>query len=544
MTLFVLSCDTLDTKIDTLYTKDAIQSNFNMIKSIGMAAYTNMQNGFYRLDNNIAAAMSDEAELTASTSNVQMFNEGSLDAFTNPDNHYSYFYKGIRNANNFMEYSVNYKQQLLQNRDTLRDNGYQYNRDIKDIAWLRAEAHVLRAYYYFELTKRYGGVPLIQSSLQVGQSAPPIPRESYENLVEYMVSEIDCALDSLQNDWKTYDASQDGRFTKGAALALKSRILLYAASKLHNPVGSPDYDLKWQRAAAAAYDVIKLNKYTLSDNYQNLFVGDRSVLDNEIIMSLRIGSTNALEKANYPIGTPGGKSGISPSENLVSAYENRGVQNPSDRYDRKDPRMNYTIVTNNSSWNGRTIEIWEGGQDDYRNLNASRTGYYLKKFLNSNLYLVENQSAIRSWVFLRYAEVLLNFAEAMNESYGPDADNGYGMSARMAVNRIRKRIGVSMPDVEASNKDEMRQRIKHERRIELAFEEHRYWDLLRWKDAEIALNQPITGVRAMKNTDGTFNYTVFEVEKRKFDPTKMYLHPIPQTEVIKTGNIVTQNPNW
>jgi hypothetical protein len=132
----------------------------------------------------------------------------------------------------------------------------------------------------------------------------------------------------------------------------------------------------------------------------------------------------------------------------------------------------------------------------------------------------------------------------MNEAYGPDNDNGYGLSARQAVNKIRKRTGVSMPDVVATNNVEMRERIKHERRIELAFEEHRYCDLIRWKDAGTVLNKTIQGVRANKNTDGSYNYTTIDVESRKFDDSKMYLYPIPHSEITKTNNVVTQNANW
>lgn len=541
LVLIVTSCNLLDTRIDTLDTPETLNSDYKNIKYLGIAGYTYMQNGFSRIDNNFAAPMCDEAVQTSSISTVQSFNEGSWNAYNNPDDVYSYFYKAIRSVNYFLEYSVNYKSQLAMYRDTLTDKGVQYRRDVADIAWLRAESHVLRSYYYFELTKRYGDVPLIRKSLAVGQQAPAIPREPYDSLVKYIVSEIDYAKDSLQVDWKLYDAGQDGRFTKGAALTLKARILLYAASPLHNPSADKQ---KWIRAAQAALDVINMNKYSLSSDYRALFIGDKSVLDKEVIMSIRCGSINDPEKRNYPIGTPGGMSGVTPTENLVSDYEDRGTPDPLDRYTKKDPRLSYTIVTNNSTWNGRVIQTWSGGQDDYTKLNTSKTGYYLKKFLNDNLYLVQDQKVVHSWILFRYAEILLNYAEAMNEAYGPDNDNGFGLSARQAVNKIRKRLQVSMPDVVATNTDEMRLRIKHERKIELAFEEHRYWDLIRWKDAETVLNQPILGVRASQNNDNTFTYATIQVQNRKFDSSKMYFYPIPQSEVDKTGNVVIQNTNW
>ena len=536
-----ISCEQfLDTKVDTMFTKEILDTDYNKLRDLGYAGYTHLINGFWRMDNNIAAAMSDEAEQTLSQSSVQMFNEGSWNTFNNPDNVYSSCYKGLRNVNYFVENSADYKKQLAFNRDTLSDKGYGYRLDVEDIGWMRAESHVLRAYYYFELIKRYGGVPLVTKSIAPGIREKAIPRSTYDEIVNYAISQIDYALDSLQTDWKSSDSERDGRFTKGAALALKSRILLYAASPLNNPENNLN---KWIDAAKAAHEVISLNKYTLSENYRTLFLGNNTVLDNEIIMSYRIGASNTLEKANYPIGTPGGNSGITPSHNLVAAYENVGEPNTGNPYLNRDPRLEYSIVTNNSNWNNRTIEMWTGGKDDQDNTNASKTGYYLKKFLNDNLYLIENEQMNRSWVMFRYAEILLNYAEAMNEAYGPDVDNGYGLTARQAVDQIRKRTGVNLPNVTAKNQSEMRNSIKHERRIELAFEDHRYWDLLRWKDAENILNQPLLGVRVQKN-NAEINYTVTTVENRIFDASKMYRYPIPQSEVNKTKNIVTQNPGW
>jgi len=536
--LIAAGCSPLDTKIDTLLTIENLDSDYNKVRDVGYEPYTFMRNGFYNMDSNISAAMSDEAEYTASSSNVQLFNEGSWNQYNNPDNVYEYLYQGIRAANFFLNYSKDYKNQLAHNRDTLNDRGYSYNLDVKDVAWLRAEAHVLRAYYYFELLKRYGGVPLVTDVLSLDDDVD-LPRSDYDDIVDYAIGEIDYALDSLQTDWKQEDASRDGRFTKGSALALKSRILLYAASPLHNESNNID---KWKRAAEAAHQVISLNKYSLSDNYRDLFLENNSTDNNEIIMSIRTGAINEIEKANYPIGTPGGNSGITPSQNIVSAYEYIGEPNLLNPYENRDPRLLYTIVTNDSYWNGRTMQIYSGGKDDPQNANASRTGYYLKKFLLDNLYLTQNETRNHSWIIFRYAEILLNYAEAMNEAYGPDFDNGYGMTARDAINSVRSRQGVNMPPVNASGKDEMREKIKHERQIELAFEEHRFYDLLRWKNGEV-LNQPLKGIRIQKSGDA-FTYSEFIVENRIFVIPKMYLYPIPQTEINKSKGILIQNPGW
>jgi len=536
----VSGCDYLDTKIDTQITPETLKSDYSKLKDLGYAPYTFIRNGFYLMDNNIPAAMSDEAEQTSPTSDVQRFNDGSWNAYNNPDNPYTYYYEGIRAANFFLEYSVDYKNQLAQNRDTISDNSYQYNLDVADIGWMRGEAHILRAYFYFDLIKRYGDVPLITKTLSLTDDLD-LPRTGYNTIVDFIVSEIDNYADSLQVNWKALDSERDGRFTKGAALALKSRVLLYAASPLHNENNDRT---RWEKAAEAAHDVIALNQYSLATDYRQLFLESNSATDNEIIWSVRTGATNSMEKANYPIGTPGGNSGVTPSQNLVSEYEYTGAPNPNNPYANRDPRLGFSIVTNNSTWNGRTIQIWSGGTDSYTNTGASRTGYYLKKFLIDNLYLTQDETRIHNWVMFRYAEILLNYAEAMNEAFGPDQDNGYGLTARDAVNRVRNRTGVKMPAVVANNQSEMRDKIKHERMIELAFEDHRYWDLLRWKDAETELNKPLRGIIAVRNSATNFSYTEFDVENRVFVAPKMYYYPIPQAEINKSKGILTQNQGW
>lgn len=532
--------DVLNSKIDTELTDEMIAQDYEYLWDFGYSCYSEVNNGFDVLDNNLFAPVTDEAEQTSASSNAQLFNDGSWNAYNNPDNVYDDCYTGIRAVNEFLDQSSDFKTFLALNRDTISDDQISYNRNVQDIQWLRYESRVLRAYYYFELIKRYGNVPLVTKTLTISDNAN-LPQTDFNEVINYIVSEIDAVSGNLQSDWRIFDEARDGRITQGAALALKSRALLYAASPLHNP--SNDVS-KWQDAAKAAYDVIALNIYSIDPDYENLFLSSNTVTSNETIWAVRLGATNTLEKENYPIGTPGGSSGITPSQNLVSAYEYMGIPDPNDPYANRDPRLGFTVVTNNSTWNNRTIQIWSGGTDDSSLPNTSKTGYYLKKFLNPDLNLVQNESRLRNWIIFRYGEILLNYAEAMNEAYGPDNDNGYGLTARQAINAIRSRPGVNMPDIIASGQSEMRDEIKHERRIELAFEGHRYWDLMRWKDAENTLNQPLKGIRAVKNTDDSFTYSEFSVEDRIFVAPKMYYFPIPQTEISKSNGVLKQNPGW
>jgi len=530
----------IDTRIDTSLTDKDIASDYTRLWNFGYAPYTYVKNGFSAIDHNLFAAATDEAEQTAAGSGAQLFNEGSWSAFNNPDTVYANCYAGIRAANYFLEkYAADYKKILAYNRDTITDHQYQYLRDVASAGWLLNEARVLRAYFYFELIKRYHNVPLVTKVLTAGDNTN-IPQTGFGDVMQFIVSEIDAVKDNLQQDWRSYDAGSDGRITQGIALAIKARALLYAASPLNNPSNDP---APWKKAAEAANDIIALGRYTLDNDYRNLFLTDYTVNSPEMIWAIRLGATNDPERKNYPVGTLGGNSGVTPSHNLVSAYEYTGTPDPLDPYANRDPRLGYTVAVNNSAWNGRTIEIWEGGKDAWNKPNASRTGYYLRKFLSDNLDLVQNESTQHSWIVFRYAGILLDYAEAMNEAYGPDENNNWSLNARQAVNQVRNRTGVQMPPIQAADQTAMRTGIKHERQIELAFEDHRFWDLLRWKDAETILNQPLQGVRAVNN-GSSYTYTVFTVEGRVFTAPKMYYYPIPLVEISKSKGVLKQNAGW
>ena len=250
-----------------------------------------------------------------------------------------------------------------------------------------------------------------------------------------------------------------------------------------------------------------------------------------------------MEVNNYPISTPGGYSGVTPSHNLVSAYEYVGEPDPNNPYANRDPRLYASVVTNGSTWNGRVIDQLPGGSDDMTKANASRTGYYLKKFLTDNLNLIQGQTAQHNWVAYRYAEILLNYAEAMNEAFGPtDVPAGFTLSATDAINMVRNRASADLPLISTESKDEFRSAIKHERRIELAFEDHRYWDLLRWKDAMQVLNQPIMGVKVVEDGESV-NYVEIKVADRVFNERNYYL-PFLRSEIVNSNNTLKQNEGY
>lgn len=540
--LLLAGCDALDTKEDLELTDEMMATRRYQMFDWGYRVYDHIPYGFTAIDGNLFAAVSDEAQYVTTFSSTQRFNEGSWGIYSNPDDRYTSYFNGIYAAHDYLDKSADYRYILGMHRDTLTSNGLDsYRRDIVDVERLRAEAHVLKAYYYFELAKRYGGVPLIERAY-ANPSEANLPRASFDEVIELIVREIELVRNELVVDWRAENLDEkSGRMTRGAALAIKSRALLYAASPQFNPSGDK---AKWAKAAAAAFEVINMGIYSLHHDYGSLFLDETATTSPETIWAVRMGATNEFERKNYPISTQGGGTGICPSQNLVDAYE-RKDDATDDPYEGLDPRFYATVVRNGDAWNGRTIEVFAGGTDDPAKQNASPTGYYLRKFLHENFNLTNDEKRLRSWIVFRYAEILLNFAEAMNEAYGPDDAHGYGMTAREAVDAVRARTGVGLlpVDVAAGDATAMREAIKHERRIELAFEDHRYWDLRRWDDAGKVLNEPVRGVKVSRSGDG-FAYTPFEVAKRVFEAPKMNLYPIPQAEIVKSGGVLEQNPGW
>ncbi|MEJ2903581.1 RagB/SusD family nutrient uptake outer membrane protein [Pedobacter panaciterrae] len=422
---------------------------------------------------------------------------------------------------------------------------------------LEGELKFIRAFRYQDLIRNYGKVVLMGDQV-LGltdnlQDPALFKRSTIKEGIDYVAAQLDDAAAKLplnnDNSWLL------GRATKGAALALKSRLLLYAASPLYEAAGT------WQAAVNAAQQVIGLNKYGIyQGGYGNMFLINES---NEAIFE-RVYTKNAnhthLEIANGPNGY-GGWAGNTPTQNLVDVYDltnglpantSNPLYNPAKPYENRDPRFKATILYNGAAYRERNIETFIPGGKDSRdgndNWNTTKTGYYLKKFMN-DAYPLQNpwgNAGFQPWIYIRYAEVLLNFAEAANEAYGPDVvPAGSSFSARQAINMIRSRASVNMPDLAAGMaQTDMRTAIRHERQIELAFEEHRFYDVRRWKIADVTENLPSRGVVITKNNDGTFTFTSkIALDGRKFE-TKHYWLPIPRTEILASGNQLQQNPNY
>ena len=546
--LLVNACDSiLDREVVLSLTEDDVLTLYNYLPS-----------GFRCVDGAMMASASDEAEYTLETSSIQMFNVGSWNAKNNPDGG-SWWnnFRGIYLVNHFLANSDNLDLEMYRlNPDDIGHEQYQNRLD--NIKRWKYEVRFLRAYFYFELIKRYGGVPVITRPVEIGDS---FPRNTLDSCVNFIVKECDDIAWGLPV--KYTEQENLGRATRGAVLALKSRVLLYAASDLFNSPekwasGYANKDLisvkpidrkeRWKRAADAAKNVIDLTDagYALSNNYQGVF---RSYTDAEIILARRDGASNDFEKANYPVGYDLGNSGNTPSLNLLDDYEMldgtafdwNNKNHAANPYRGRDPRLAFTILSNMTKFNGRPVECWTGGRDGKGVPRATKTGQYLLKYIDPELNLLEGRTSVHTWVLIRLAEVYLNYIEALNEYQPAHSD------IKIYYNKIRQREGIKMPELpDGLDQDAVRQKIRHERRIELAFEDHRLWDARRWMIAadnekgKGVLNIPLRGLEIL-NRGGVPSYTPIEIEKRNFEP-KMYLYPIPQGDLDIAG--WSQNPLW
>lgn len=539
-------------KIDANISVEQLYSNYPYAQSALWNIYSYLPDGFANL--NMEAA-TDNAESTSVDATSQTFNLGIWNQYTNPDASWNNNFEGIRNANLFLKNKGKIDIAYIKNGVVGVDSSNYFNaRD--NVKYMEGEALFLKAFFYFELVKRYGGVPLLDEPLDPADASTwkNIQRSTLDESLKYIVSLCDKSAAiipaNLTASW--YD---EGRVRHGAVRALKARVLLYGASPLYKANGST---ITWAQAASAANEVIQLAKYSLDASYAKIFSKDNTGTA-ELIFYRRYGAMNWIEKNNFPIvfENSNGQS-VTPSQNFVDAFEvlekdGAGTvtgsvpfswNNPAhtaNPYQNRDPRLAATVITNNSMFSSTTIETFYGGNSGLPKLNATKTGYYLSKWSNPALNLVTNTTSDHNWIYFRYAEVLLNYAEAMFNAYGAESDPGsFGMTALQAINQVRNRSG--MPPLTAAQLNQAA--IERERNVELSFENHRFWDVRRWNKATDYFKAPLNRVDITKNGSGstaTFTYSVKKLEDRAFDG-KMNWYPIPQAEINKTG--WAQNTGW
>ncbi|MFN3852569.1 MAG: RagB/SusD family nutrient uptake outer membrane protein [Spirosomataceae bacterium] len=568
--------------------------------------------GYGGFEEQALASLTDEAMFTHAGRNINTFTEGSETpgnlGWQSPTYEWGRMYLAIRQANVAIE---NLPKATFDNQP-LKDQ-------------LLGEAHFMRAYYYHQLLRFYGGVPLISKSYGLNEDYT-IARNTYDECVKFIIADLDKAAQLL--DGKKMN---DGRASKLAAMALKSRMLLYAASDLHDvnalraaapAIGgsqnvnlvaytSGDRAARWQAAKAAAKAVLdagtgyKLNLTAPASategraNYASIALGGRSAVgDPAAAVELIFQRTHTplyTQEDNWPLGGihygvnngPNGYNnwaGNTPIQQLVDDYEMMdgtkfNWNNPAhkaDPYSNRDPRFYATVMYDGAPWKPRPSssagldpanQIQTGYYDNGRggkingidtresvieNWNGTRTGYYTRKFIDPDPALADNLSTAQviPWPFLRYTEAVLNYVEACIET-------GDANEARTWLNKIRFRSG--MPAITESG-TALRDRYRNERRIELAYEEHRYHDARRWLIAPTTVGRGIKSINiearlkagATPNvpyrhdkTKYDYTYTVVDNtsnETRKWND-KMYFRPISRDEINRNNKLV-QNPGY
>ena len=587
--VFFTGCkkDFLDKTPDEDLTIGDVFTNFRYAESFLTSAYSNLPNEINLSDDpgmNPFVAATDEMDIGYSYPFSHQMTSGAWGPSNIPIDIWGNMYRGIRKTNLFLE-----------NVDNVPLSAA-FSNEERDV-W-KGEAFFLRAFYHFMLMRVFGPIPISRHSYVIETDFKALRRQPMDECVDFVVKQCDTALNFLPK--KVIGNGDYGRATQAAALALKARVLLYAASPLWNGnldyanfkdnegvnLFSTSYDPgKWKKASdaskacidqttAAGYQIYGQNNTDPVLTRQNLFLDNNNT---EIFFAKNDGLSRLIEAASATprFGDQFALAGYSPTQEIVDAYEMKDGKLPilgynddhspkinsesdykesgyassvdpeghypagvSNMYVGREPRFYADINFSGAIRNGIQFDFTYSGADGHqKNKDGyTKTGYLIKKFVDQSFDLsnMGNPGVRKTWVYFRLGEQYLNYAEALNE-YNPGDPE-----IPRYVNLIRKRAG--LPDIPSGlSQPEMRQRIRHERRIELAFETHRYFDLRRWKLAGDIDNQPVYGMNT--EGDGDSYYQRTEIEKRIFSSPKHYLWPILQSEINQNHNLV-QNPGW
>ena len=549
--LLLTSCADLDYTEETTRDEEWTFTYFNEgIKGLVSGVYAQVYNNEFASNSAyFLAGATDEAQYALEAGNVNSYVNGGWSPANPFDRTWTKSYTAIADANMFLE--------KLDEADISDwEQNPEYSKWVSQLELFPYELRFLRAYFYFELFRTYGDVPLVTTTLTNAQ-ANSVKRTPADEIVKFIVEECDAVAPYLPVTYETEVGSEVGRATRVAAAALKARTLLYAASPLHNPTGDKT---KWAKAAEACkYVLDNAANWGLSLSSYGLLWGHDAFYNKELIFGLGRGDDsdngNVFEKANYPVGVENGSSGNCPTQSLVDQYEYQdngetfGERHPGnidlnlqDPYEGLDPRFALTVVKNGDEWpsNGaqkKVMETFVGGFNGAPKYGATPTSYYLRKYVDGAcVTTADNQTYRRhTWIVFRLGEFYLDYAEAVFNATGSANDATYGMTANEAVNVLRNRADIQMPEF-TEDGDAWVKRYERERLVELAFENHRFWDVRRWKKGAQYFKtiQAATISPSLVLTRSTIT--------RQWDE-KYNFYPIPQSELIKNSNL-TQNPGW
>lgn len=568
------SCsDYLDKEYDASLSEKKVFNNQNLTREFLANIYTNLPDGLAPLsDDQFTGASRDCMTDNAVTCwGLHYYTKIGSDGYTAGDHPLLGFWNtdlyGIRKCNMFLK---NAKASVVGNTEKDGDDNRLYDRYC-------AEARLLRAIFHFDLICWFGAAPVIAED-ESGEpiifdlsdpSAMNMSRTPAAEALEWVADQCDQIKNQLPFRYSD-EASNWGRVNGAAAYALKARALLYRASPLNNPTNNIEW---WKEAAEAARAFITKNNqqtkpyklYRTSDNdptqnYYQCFV-TTPYFNDEYILTRSVWTTHTVEDYLAPAGFTNSSGRTNPTQNLVDSYETiNGLPidqdssyDPQNPYANRDPRLEQTILHQGSIWGDklneeeRAIDVSYPSGADYETQNGGTlTGYYTKKYLN-NMSFKSPSNYNHVCPIFRFGEVLLNAAEAVNEAYGPSEAYQY-------INELRDRVG--MPAYSGMNQEQLRERIRNERRIELCFEDHRFFDERRWKLFE---NQTPTSEKNLpyyKQVYNLYGVTVTNPENavytygsarnypsRTFNTPKNYYFPIPDAETKRLPRL-GQNQGW
>lgn len=574
----------LDTKVTWQIGDEDVWRVPELAMGVLHKAYNGISNRPDCYAENFLDAATDNAVCTQHSASVYKLGQGAMTSFNNPIGNWSTCYNMLEYVNSFLENGLS--DNVLYNREDPDKDA-----QIKDR--LRGEAYFLRAWWHFELLRMYGGksadgkalgVPVADHYISYEEASENgmFIRPSYQATVDFICNDLDLAMELLPASYSGSDQNfgdtQIGRATSGAAAVLKSRVLLYSASPAmqdddivkitgmgtYEVVNPGIYQKKWELVAKQIARILTMEGF---GTYVPLLPSDIADAQSESSdFAFRRYFNNNLLEANHFPPYYFGKSMTVPSHNLVKAFcakngfpvtdPRSGVDISGPAFDMSrlysvmDDRFARVIYSQGSVFgnSGTALDMSEGGRDSHGyNENATTTGYYLAKFVSTvsgMLNPVASAGSAHYNPLLRKSEVLLNYAEASNEAYGPKAvGEGSSVSAYDIIKSIRSLAGGIMSDAWldecAGGKDTFRALIQNERRLEFAFENHRYFDMRRWL---LPLDEDICGVEITRNEDNTFSYREKVVEPRKYT-VRDYYAPLPYAEISKNPNLVN-NTGW
>ncbi len=574
--------DFLDKEVDLTLSDEQVFSKYENTRGFLASIYDYLPDAFRGFnDGNYCAprdCMTDNAVCFWTSNYYNGILSDGYTAITHPLS--SYFWgrdcKGIRMVNLFL---TNAREDVVGNYDKTGDDNHLYDRYI-------AEAKMLRAILHFELASWFGDAPIIGDDeegnpIVFEQNDPRMnqARTSCAEVMKWVADECDKIKDVLPFRYSN-ESENWGRVNGASAYALKARALLYRASPLNNPTNDLTW---WQEAADAAVAFItknntqnkpyKLYKTATDDpnlNYYECFTTNPYYND-EYILSRSVWTTSLIEQYLAPCGFKGtlqSNGRTNPTQNLVDAYEtikglpidaDNSQYDPQNPFANRDPRLEQTILHHGSMWGdeqneeNRAIDVsYPDGADYETQFGGTLTGYYTKKYLHNIAFGAQSISTnAHACPIFRYGEILLNAAEAINEASGP-------AQAYQYINELRARVG--MPAYSGMTQEQFRERIRNERRIELVFEDHRFFDERRWKLFEGQTQSSETNLPRYKQVynlygvtitgEGTSNdptvYTYGTANAhptRTFNSPKNYYIPIPDDEIKKLPNL-KQNTGW